>query len=106
MPELSLQVPDNMAAGVYSNVVRVWHTGYEFTLDFAVTQPVKSATFDDRPGMQVVPARVVARVKIPPALMFELMQALSTNERLYEEKFGSIERPGGPEADPPALPAF
>ncbi len=54
--------------------------------------------------VRITPVRVVARVKIPPATVFELMQALSQNERLYEENIGPIPRPGGPDADPPLYP--
>ena len=35
-PSFALQVPDALEGGVYSNLVAVWHTPYEFTLDFAV----------------------------------------------------------------------
>src|SRR6185437_13130971 len=103
-PQFSLQVPDNAAVGVYSNLVAVWHTPYEFTIDFAVTQPAQ--VIADEAGTQraVTPALVVSRVKIPPAEVFELMQALSKNERLYEERFGPIQRPGPGAQDPPMYP--
>jgi hypothetical protein len=103
-PEFSFQVPDELASGVYSNVVAIWHTPYEFTLDFASTQPVQVVEDDDGNRRPVIPARVVARVKIPPAAVFELMQALSTNERVYEERLGPIRRPGHPGQDPPLFP--
>ncbi len=99
-----LQVPDDLAAGVYSNVVGVWHTPYEFTLDFAVMQPSQMGTDADGQPVMVVPTRVVARVKIPPATVFELMQALSTNEKIYETSIGPIRRPGRPDQDPPLFP--
>ena len=35
----NLQVPPELEGGVYANFLGVWHTGYEFTLDFAVIQP-------------------------------------------------------------------
>jgi hypothetical protein len=102
-PEFSLQVPDDLAAGVYSNIVAVWHTPHEFTLDFAVIQPSELVTDDGGRQHVRVPARVVARVKIPPAQAFELMQALSKNEKIYEQTFGSISRPG-PSQEPPLFP--
>ncbi len=103
-PQFALQVPDDLAAGVYSNLVGVWHTAYEFTLDFAVMLPTQMATTETGETVPFVPARVVARVKIPPATVFELMQALSQNERKYEENVGPIPRPGRPEQDPPLYP--
>jgi hypothetical protein len=103
--EFVFQVPDDLAAGVYSNVARVWHTGMEFTLDFAVTQIAKPVTFEEGEREKVViPARVVARVKIPPPALFELMQALSKNEKGYEDQFGPIHKPGRPGTDPPLYP--
>ncbi len=94
-PEKSFafQVPDDLTGGVYSNVVAVWHTPYEFTLDFAVMLPAQQVAGSDG-NAQVTPCRVVSRVKIPPAVVFELMRALSVNERLYEQRIGPIPRPG------------
>ncbi len=103
-PEKSFafQVPDDLTGGVYSNVVAVWHTPYEFTLDFAVMLPAQQVPGSDG-NSQVTPCRVVTRVKIPPAVVFELMRALSVNENLYEERIGPIPRPGraqGPDSNP------
>lgn len=98
-PQIQLEVPDALAGGVYSNLVGVWHTAYEFTLDFAVMMPAQL----DEHGTPTVPARVVARIKMPPAQIFELMQALSMNENKYEANFGRIHRPGQSE-EPPLFP--
>ncbi|MDQ4039095.1 MAG: DUF3467 domain-containing protein [Actinomycetota bacterium] len=89
----AFQLPDDLTGGVYSNVVAVWHTPYEFTLDFAVMLPAAPIAGPDgtKPG---TPCRVVSRVKIPPAVVFQLMRALSVNEKLYEEQIGPIPRPG------------
>jgi len=103
-PEFNIQIPDDLSAGVYSNFIGVWHTPYEFTLDFAVIQPGELVTGEDGSRHARVPARVVARVKIPPAQVFELMQALSRNEQMYEQAFGPISRPGSPGQEPPLFP--
>jgi hypothetical protein len=102
--QFALQVPDDLAAGAYSNIVAVWHTPYEFTLDFAVSQPTQMVTDASGQTVLVVPARVVSRVKIPTATVFALMQALSTNEHEYEQEFGRIARPGQPGTDDPLYP--
>ena|SRR5436190_7000263 len=88
--ELQVSIPDDVAAGVYSNMALVWHTAYEFTLDFAAIEPSDSNR---------VPCRVVARVRIPPTVIFDLMRALNENMSIYEQKFGEIKRFGG---KPPA----
>lgn len=101
-----IHVPDELVAGTYSNVVAVWHTPYEFTLDFAVTLPTQLHTNDAGEAVAVVPARVVSRVKLPPSAVFALMQALSHNEARYVEHNGPITRPGNdPPLYPPADPA-
>jgi hypothetical protein len=103
-PEFRFQVPDDLASGVYANIVGVWHTPFEFTLDFAVMQPPEEAVDSDGTARVVIPSRVVARVKLPPAQVFDLMQALSTNERIYEDRLGQIQRPGRTQGEPPMFP--
>ena len=90
--EVQVSVPEDVAAGVYSNMVLVWHTPYEFTLDFSAIEPSDSSR---------VPCRVVSRVRIPPTVIFDLMRALNENMAKYEASYGEIKRLGG-EASPPA----
>lgn len=96
----AFQLPDDLTGGVYSNVVAVWHTPYEFTLDFAVMLPAQQVASAEGNAAST-PCRVVSRVKLPPAVVFELMRALSVNERLYEERIGPIARPGKRPETPP-----
>jgi hypothetical protein len=88
---LNFQVPPDLEGGVYANILGVWHTGHEFTLDFAVTQPTLVPTDPSEPA--TVPCRVVTRVKIPPSLIFDIMRALNENMDRYEAIFGMIQRP-------------
>ena len=92
--QLQVQVPEEVQGGVYANMAAVWHTPYEFTLDFAVLQPPSV----DADGHSVVPARVVARVKFPPSQIFQLLQAINSNMTMYEQQYGAIAEPG---AQPP-----
>ena len=64
----------------------VWHTPYEFTLDFIAIQP------PDPEMPQVGQGLVTARVKIPPTVIFALLKALNENMTKYEAKFGEIPR--------------
>lgn len=93
-----MRVPDDEEAGSYSNVLAVWHSPHEFTLDFAVTLPATQ----DAQGNVAVPARVVARVKIPPTVAFDVVRAVNDNLTMYEQKYGSIRRPG--DASPSYIP--
>ena len=95
-----LQVPAELEAGVYANFLGVWHTAYEFTLDFAATQPAQIADPDDPDSPLVVGCRVVSRVKIPVTVAFDVIRALNENLTQYEQRFGEIARPG-----PPGQPA-
>jgi len=87
--QLEIRVPTELEGGAYANMVGVWHTGHEFTLDFSVTLPTREA----EGGAAIVPCQVVARLKIAPTLIFDLMRALNENMTKYESTFGEIRRP-------------
>lgn len=91
--EFQIFVPPELEAGTYANFLSVWHTAYEFTLDFAVTQPAQVADPADAESPVTVPSRVVARVKIPAAVLFEVLRALNENMTRYESVFGEIHSP-------------
>ena len=65
--------------GVYANVVSVWHTGLEFTLEFAVSL---------REGAQLPDAVYVAWMKVPPRVAWELAQQISNHVAQFEEEYG------------------
>jgi hypothetical protein len=88
-PKFELRATAEVETGVYANFLSVWHTGHEFTLDFAATQQVEPSEH----GGMVVPCRIVARVKVPPTLAFDIIQTLNANMTRYEETFGEIRRP-------------
>lgn len=89
---LPIRVPPEMESGVYANVVGIWHTPHEFTIDFSVLQPIGPAEHGE-PGAMAVGATVVARVKIAPTLVFDVLRALNENMTGYEAMFGEIRRP-------------
>ena len=92
--ELQIDVPPELEGGTYANVLNVWHTAYEFTLDFGVMQQVGEP--EDAEAAVQVPVRVVSRVRIPVTLLFEVLKALNTNMTGYESTFGSIRAPEAP----------
>jgi hypothetical protein len=96
-----LDVPEEERGGRYSNFLAVWHTGHEFTLDFAATQPPQPPDSSDEESRAVVPCQVVARVRIPVSLVFDVLRTLNENMTRYEAKYGEIrrvEQAGGDEA--------
>ena len=96
--ELQITLPPELEGGTYSNVLHVHHTAYEFTLDFGVMRPAEQ----DQAGAPVrVPVRVVARIRIPVTLLFEVLKALNQNLTNYEATFGPISEPKPQQAPPP-----
>jgi len=91
--EFAIEVPEPRADGVYANFLTAWHTSHEFTFDFSVTEPPRQVGDD-----LVVPVRVVARVKIPPTLVFDLIQTINNNLSRYEARYGKIPSSGIPES--------
>lgn len=86
-----MQVPPDLANGVFADFVGVWHNPYGFTLDFGVF----GMASPDAAGKTVLPASVVARIKVPPGLIFQIAQAIADNVDKYEQSFGPITpRPG------------
>jgi hypothetical protein len=82
---IAFQVPEELRAGAYANLLAVWHTAHEFTLDFAVSGLPREV----EQGRQI-PAPVVARVKVPPSVIFSIARAIADNVDRYEKQFGAI----------------
>ena len=91
-----VRTPEKWNTGVYANGVGVWFTQTDFTLDFVVNLPPEVSV--DPTGNQLVvsPQQVVARIKVPPPLVFQLMRNLSTNLDRYEVQYGAIQEFAGP----------
>ncbi len=96
--EIRGEIRPEIAGGVYSNLLVVSHTPHEFTLDFMVMGP--GSAMVDETGQQYVPSPVVARVKVPPTVMFAIASAIADNVDRYEQAFGAIHAP----VDPPLYP--
>ena len=95
-----------MAGGVYANALGIWHTVHEFTLDFTVnSQPPQPTETPDGTRVVHVPHQFVARVRIPPGVVFDVIRAINENMTNYERVFGPIRRPGQEEPlyPPPGL---
>jgi hypothetical protein len=87
---VAITIPENVRPGEYSDVVIVWHNQFGFTLDF-LTQVSPEPVPVGEGGEQALPMQVVSRVRIPPAVIFPLLQALNENLTTYEARFGRIE---------------
>lgn len=85
--QIQIQIDDEMAQGMYTNLVVVNHTETEFTFDMLYLQP------------QQPKAKVRARMIAAPKHAKRIMKALQENIRRYEERFGDIELAGPNPAD-------
>lgn len=77
--KLQVQIDDDVAQGMYSNLVLLNHTENEFVLDFAFIQPANGR------------AKVRSRIISSPRHTKRLLQALQKNLERYEERFGTID---------------
>jgi hypothetical protein len=84
--QVRMEIADDKKAGVYANVAAVWHGPYEFTLDFGVAGMPEH----DASGELFVPTPVVARVKVPTSVIFEIARAIADNVDRYEKTYGPI----------------
>ena len=80
--QLSINIPQDKATGVFSNLALIAHTPTEFVLDFAQMMP----------GLKQ--ANVVSRVVTTPEHAKRLLMALQENISKYEKQFGTIKNPG------------
>ncbi len=98
---LTISTTPEVEAGVYADFVSVWHQPHQFILDFSVhTNPPQLIEVD---GQQVlnVTARMVARVRIRPEQIFEIMKALNHQLTQWEQLQGKLQQHHEPPAPSP-----
>ncbi len=87
--EFQIDLPSKMEAGVPADFASLWHTQTSFVIDFVVTKnPPSVETADDGDSVQVVNAKVVSRIRIPPEQVFELAKALTQQLSMWEKENG------------------
>jgi uncharacterized protein DUF3467 len=92
---VEISMPESKLPGVYADLVGVWHTPDTFVLDFSSFTEPPQLRPDDTGGVVVQPAHVVARVRVPPGQVFEIMKALERQLSMWERETG---RSSGPPA--------
>lgn len=76
--QLNIELSEEVAEGIYSNLAIINHSPSEFVIDFIKIMP------------NVPKARVKSRVILTPQHAKRLLQALSDNVSKYELNFGKI----------------
>ena len=82
--QINIELSEEVAEGVYSNLAMVAHSNSEFVLDFIRLMP------------GVPKAKVKARVIITPEHALRLLNALNENIQKYENSFGPIKESEDP----------
>lgn len=81
--QLSIELPEEIAEGIYSNMAIISHSNSEFVIDYVRMVP------------NTPKAKVKARIILTPAHAKRLLRAMADNIEKYEARFGSIEEPDG-----------
>lgn len=86
---MNLSATPEMESGAYADFVSIWHTPDIFTLDFGtMTRPAQLVPDENGQPVVDLAARLVARVRIPPKQVFELMKALEQQLSAWERETG------------------
>lgn len=85
----TVEIPPEVVDGHYADFVSLWHTRDVFVLDFAALKATPQRGEHEGRAVLSHPTRVVSRVRIPPAQVFELMKALEVQLTAWERKTGT-----------------
>lgn len=86
--QISIDLPEEVAEGIYSNLAIISHSNSEFVLDFIRMMP------------NVPKAKVKARMVLTPQHAKRLLKALADNVKKFEGQFGPINEPDNPPFPP------
>ncbi len=86
--KLNIELPEDVAEGVYSNLAIISHSNSEFILDFVRLVP------------NVPKAKVKSRVILTPQHAKRMLKALQDNIQKFESQFGPIDESNQPPFPP------
>ena len=86
--QINIDLSEEVAEGVYSNLARIGHSNSEFVIDFIKMMP------------GVPKAKVKSRIVITPEHAKRLLYALKDNIDKFEHNFGPIKK----SEEPPKFP--
>jgi hypothetical protein len=98
-----LEVPPDIEPGEHADFASIWYTHETFVLDFASPRQPPYLDQDGETGnaIFVLPARVVARVRVPASQVWELMRALEQQLTAWEVERGQRRPPQEPDLPNP-----
>ena len=86
--QINIELPEEVAEGIYSNLAIISHSHSEFVVDFIRMVP------------NVPKAKVKSRVILTPTHAKRMLRALADNVKKYEAQFGAISEPEQPPMPP------
>jgi len=86
--QLNIELPEDIAEGIYSNLAIISHSHSEFVIDFIRMVP------------NVPKAKVKSRFILTPQHAKRLMRAMAGNIKKFEDQFGNIDEPETPPLPP------
>ena len=102
-PRMEVIVPMDQSAGTYANGFGTWFNQTDFTIDYFVHLPADQRLDEETGGSYLhAPVQVVSRIKLPPTLIFRLMQQLESSYTEYERMFGTVTPLGETDLTPPS----
>ncbi len=87
--QLNIELSEDVADGIYSNLAVITHSNAEFVIDFVRVMP------------GVPKAKVKSRILLTPQHAKRLMRALQDNISKYEKQHGKIAESSNPEGGIP-----
>ena len=76
--QINIELSEDMAEGIYSNLAMIAHSNSEFVIDFIRMMP------------GVPKAKVKSRIIMTPEHAVRFLQALKDNVERYQDSFGDI----------------
>ncbi len=86
--QLNIELPEEVAEGIYSNLAIISHSHSEFVVDFVRLMP------------NVPKAKVKSRIILTPTHAKRLLRALVDNVKKFEAQHGKIDEPEQPPFPP------
>jgi hypothetical protein len=83
-PAINIEISEEVAEGIYSNLAIISHSNAEFVVDFIRLMP------------NLPKAKVKSRIILTPQHAKRLLYALRDNVQKFEMQFGKIEEPDQP----------
>lgn len=89
LQRFEVEMTPEVEVGVHADFVNLWHTPDTIVLDFAALRQLPYLQVEEQ-GREVAiaPTRIVARLRLPPRQVWELMRALEKELTAWEEETG------------------